>query len=149
MLFLARRAVTGMQYHSRWNTNSLISREGILIHPFKHWITGGKYPQKSLIAPPSTPVNTFPMGNPHPQENLYIGHSLAKRDTLRGVSTPQREVSWQNMKHQESLTVLICDLTLEKIYFSEICSIWHWPHDTPIEKKDRRDQARPWNTVRM
>lgn len=82
------------------------------------------------------------MGNVHPQENLYIGHSLAERDTLRYVLNPiDREVSGQNMKHQEFLVVLICDLLTEKSYFSE-SAVFGTDRMMLLLKEDRKDQAR-------
>lgn len=66
----------------------------------------------------------------------------AERDRLRYVPNPiGKEVSGQNMKHQEFLMALICDLSTGKSYFSESAV-----HGTGcmmlLLKEDRRDQAR-------
>lgn len=77
MLLLACKAATNTWYHSRWNS-SLTSRGGILTHPFKHWVTGGK-DTKSLTALLTFLVNTFLMGNTHFQEKIDSVQSLAER----------------------------------------------------------------------
>lgn len=61
---------------------------------------------------------------------------------LRYVLNPiDREASGQNMKRQEFLVVLICDLSTEQSYFSE-SAVFGTDHMMLLLKEDRRDQAR-------
>lgn len=124
------------------NINSLISREGILIHSFKLWIIEGEqthtHPHtQSLTASPPIIINTFPMGNTHAQENLYKGHIQAERAQI--CSQPHSQRSFR-IEHEASRILNGANLWFmdrEKLFFW-ICSIWHWPHHALAERRQKR-----------
>lgn len=131
------------------NINPLTtSKGGILTQQFKQWIIGGKHTHKKSHSISIYSSQHLPHGK-QPSPGELIHWSGWKREiTLRYIIRPiAGEVSRQNMKHEEFLVVLICDLSTDKTYFSE--TVAFGTDHMIFLLKARRDQARWWNAASL